>query len=273
MRVFLAAFLTVEKLVNPIESAEDLAKQTKIKYGVVRGGATEQFFRVNHPVDVRRTSRSTFQESSIPTYEAMWKYMSNNPDVFLRKNQEGIDRVKSESYAFLMESTTIEYTVQRECNLTQIGGLLDNKGYGIGLPEGQRKARTNRNVSLAALAVSRQSVSRTVLGDHSGSAREGHCKSPAGDNTGTDVISILDPEVLQQMVEGQRDVFIGKERLQGQPVGRHQCRWNLRGASRYGFARSLARSSHSHLVPSRWCSPFTPGGHSGISLARTQESC
>jgi len=62
--------------------------------------------------------------------------MTNNPDVFVKNNQEGIDRVKAESYAFLMESTSIEYVVQRECNLTQIGGLLDNKGYGIGLPEG-----------------------------------------------------------------------------------------------------------------------------------------
>ncbi|CAF3034688.1 unnamed protein product [Rotaria socialis] len=116
----LAAFLTVEKLVNPIESAEDLVKQTKIKYGLVSGGSTEQFFR----------------ESTIPVYQAMWKFMSNNPEVFAKNSQEGIDRVKSESYAFFMESTSIEYTVQRECNLTQIGGLLDNKGYGIGLPEG-----------------------------------------------------------------------------------------------------------------------------------------
>jgi hypothetical protein len=44
--ICLAAFLTVEKLVNPIESAEDLAKQTKIKYGVVQAGSTDQFFRV-----------------------------------------------------------------------------------------------------------------------------------------------------------------------------------------------------------------------------------
>ncbi|CAF0743263.1 unnamed protein product [Adineta steineri] len=116
----LAAFLTVEKLVNPIESAEDLAKQTKIKYGLVQSGSTEQFFR----------------ESSIPTYQTMWKHMQNNPDVFVKKTHDGIERVKAESYAFLMESTSIEYTVQRECNLTQIGGLLDNKGYGIGLPEG-----------------------------------------------------------------------------------------------------------------------------------------
>jgi hypothetical protein len=62
--------------------------------------------------------------------------MISNPDVFVKTNQEGIDRVKNEQYAFLMESTTIEYTIQHECNLTQIGGLLDNKGYGIGLPEG-----------------------------------------------------------------------------------------------------------------------------------------
>lgn len=134
--LFLAAFLTVEKLVNPIESAEDLSKQTKIKYGVVAGGSTEQFFKVRdfHLIIVH--SFVILQESSIPEYQRMWKFMNNNPDVFVKKNQEGIDRVKAESYAFLMESTTIEYTVQRECNLTQIGGLLDNKGYGIGLPEG-----------------------------------------------------------------------------------------------------------------------------------------
>ncbi|CAF4946093.1 unnamed protein product, partial [Rotaria socialis] len=39
MSIILAAFLTVEKLVNPIESAEDLVKQTKIKYGLVSGGS------------------------------------------------------------------------------------------------------------------------------------------------------------------------------------------------------------------------------------------
>lgn len=43
----LAAFLTVERMDSPIESAEDLAKQTKIKYGALRGGSTAAFFRVN----------------------------------------------------------------------------------------------------------------------------------------------------------------------------------------------------------------------------------
>ena len=41
-----AAFLTVERMETPIESAEDLAKQTKIKYGCVESGSTGAFFRV-----------------------------------------------------------------------------------------------------------------------------------------------------------------------------------------------------------------------------------
>jgi len=42
----LAAFLTAEKMDTPIKNVEDLAKQTKIKYGSVKGGSTSTFFRV-----------------------------------------------------------------------------------------------------------------------------------------------------------------------------------------------------------------------------------
>jgi len=42
----LAAFLTIEKLLTPIESADDLVKQTEISYGVVDGGSTKTFFEV-----------------------------------------------------------------------------------------------------------------------------------------------------------------------------------------------------------------------------------
>jgi hypothetical protein len=42
----LAAFLTIERLDNPISSAEDLATQTKIQYGAVGSGSTASFFRV-----------------------------------------------------------------------------------------------------------------------------------------------------------------------------------------------------------------------------------
>jgi len=42
----LAAFLTIERMLTPIDSADDLAKQTDIQYGTVNGGSTKDFFRV-----------------------------------------------------------------------------------------------------------------------------------------------------------------------------------------------------------------------------------
>lgn len=61
----------------------------------------------------------------------MWSFMeSQRPSVFTATNFEGVERVKKGrgSYAYLMESTSIEYTIERNCDLTQIGGMLDSKG-------------------------------------------------------------------------------------------------------------------------------------------------
>ncbi|XP_055500460.1 LOW QUALITY PROTEIN: glutamate receptor ionotropic, kainate 1 [Leucoraja erinacea] len=117
----LAAFLTVERMDSPIDSADDLAKQTKIEYGAVRDGSTITFFK----------------KSKISTYEKMWAFMnSRKQTAFLKKNEEGIQRVLTTDYALLMESTSIEYVTQRNCNLTQIGGSIDSKGYGVGTPIG-----------------------------------------------------------------------------------------------------------------------------------------
>ena len=67
----------------------------------------------------------------------MWRFMENKkPSVFVSTYDEGIRRVLDGNYAFLMESTTLDYFVHRNCNLTQIGGLLDSKYYGIATPIG-----------------------------------------------------------------------------------------------------------------------------------------
>jgi len=62
--------------------------------------------------------------------------MESNPGVFVSTYEEGIQRVLKGNYAFLIESPMLDYVVQRDCNLTQIGGLLDSKGYGIAMPKG-----------------------------------------------------------------------------------------------------------------------------------------
>ena len=57
---------------------------------------------------------------------------SQKQTVFVKTSREGIDLVLKGDYAFLMESTMIDFNVQRDCDLMQVGGLLDSKGYGIG---------------------------------------------------------------------------------------------------------------------------------------------
>ena len=44
--IYRICFCLVERMESPIESAEDLAKQTKIKYGCLESGSTRAFFRV-----------------------------------------------------------------------------------------------------------------------------------------------------------------------------------------------------------------------------------
>ncbi|XP_017853601.1 glutamate receptor ionotropic, kainate 2 isoform X4 [Drosophila busckii] len=136
----LAAFLTVERMITPIESASDLAEQTEISYGTLEGGSTMTFFR----------------DSKIGIYQKMWRYMENRKaSVFVKTYEDGIKRVMDGNYAFLMESTMLDYAVQRDCNLTQIGGLLDSKGYGIATPKG---SPWRDKISLAILELQEKGI-------------------------------------------------------------------------------------------------------------------
>lgn len=117
----MAAFLVNEKLQFPIENVHDLAAQSKIRYGCMASGSTETFFK----------------ESKLEPFERMWTVMSNNREDSLTATvADGVERVRRGDYAFLMEAATIEYLVEHDCQLAQIGGPLDSKGYGFALPKG-----------------------------------------------------------------------------------------------------------------------------------------
>ncbi|XP_057705558.1 glutamate receptor 1a isoform X4 [Corythoichthys intestinalis] len=139
----LAAFLTVERMVSPIESAEDLAKQTEIAYGTLDAGSTKEFFR----------------RSKIAVFEKMWSYMkAADPSVFVKTTDEGVIRVRKSKgkYAYLLESTMNEYIEQRKpCDTMKVGGNLDSKGYGIATPKG---SPLRIPVNLAVLKLNEQAV-------------------------------------------------------------------------------------------------------------------
>lgn len=110
----LAAFLTVEKIVYPIENAKDLSEQTEIKYGCVESGSTRTFFK----------------DSQIEIYKKIYEFMEKHAS-YVTSNDNGKEKVEQGNFALFMESTSIEYITERNCNLTQIGSPLDSKNYGI----------------------------------------------------------------------------------------------------------------------------------------------
>ncbi|XP_066261902.1 glutamate receptor ionotropic, kainate 2-like [Euwallacea similis] len=118
----LAAFLTSSKKVTTIDTVEELAQQSKVKYGCLKNGATASFF----------------QYSNDTLYQRMWNTMINEkPSLFEDSNMNGVERVlstKNGLYAFFMESTGIDYEMKRKCDLRRIGDLLDSKTYAIGMP-------------------------------------------------------------------------------------------------------------------------------------------
>ncbi|XP_014608313.1 PREDICTED: glutamate receptor ionotropic, kainate 2-like [Polistes canadensis] len=119
----LTACLAIAANIPPFTNVEELAKQKTIKYGAKVGGSTFEFFK----------NYANSKEASYQTYKDMYNYMISTEDVLTKDNDEGLKKVLKENYAFLMESSSIEYIIQRECNVTKVGGLLDQKGYGIAM--------------------------------------------------------------------------------------------------------------------------------------------
>ncbi|XP_015522024.2 glutamate receptor ionotropic, kainate 2 [Neodiprion lecontei] len=115
----LAVFLVVESKQTLIKNAGDLLNNSHgIKYGAKVSGSTIDFFKA----------------STDPIYSALNDYMQKNKkEVMPGTNDEGVQKVMHEKYAFFMESSTIKYEAERKCTLTQVNGLLDSKSYGIAM--------------------------------------------------------------------------------------------------------------------------------------------
>ena len=101
----------------PIDSAEELVSQTKVRYGTVASGSTRAFLR----------------NSTVPTYTAISKIMESDLGNFVSSSSEGINRVKHGNYAFFTEAALIEYITERDSDLYQVGGLLNTRAYGIAM--------------------------------------------------------------------------------------------------------------------------------------------
>ena len=63
--------------------------------------------------------------------------MYSQSGVFVKSQQEGIEKVRRGRYAFLTESALADYAASRKpCDLMKVGGNLNSKAYGIAIPLG-----------------------------------------------------------------------------------------------------------------------------------------
>ncbi|RDD40176.1 Glutamate receptor ionotropic, kainate 1 [Trichoplax sp. H2] len=105
----LAAFLTVDQLKSDIDSLAKLVSQNAIRYGTLEGSSLDTFIR---------------NSATTPYYEMSGK-MDNVKNLSI-----AISRVLSGRYAYLGDSTTLNFIKNRNCILTTTGGefLKDNFG-------------------------------------------------------------------------------------------------------------------------------------------------
>ncbi|XP_068143181.1 glutamate receptor 1 isoform X2 [Drosophila tropicalis] len=133
----LAAFLTVERMVAPIKSPEDLAMQSDIQYGTLLHGSTWDFFK----------------RSQIGLHQKMWEYMNANSRLSVHTYDEGIRRVRTSKgkYVLLVDSPKNDYVNARApCDTMKVGRNIDTKGFGVATPIGS-PLRTRLNLAVLTL--------------------------------------------------------------------------------------------------------------------------
>lgn len=114
----LASSLTFEVPVLPFHNLVELANQNKIKYGAKKEGSTYAFF----------------EGSNDSTYRQIYETMKSDAvNCLLPSNEAGKEKVLQEDFAFFMESSTVEYEIERNCNLTVIDRPFSEKHYGIAM--------------------------------------------------------------------------------------------------------------------------------------------
>ncbi|XP_066271782.1 glutamate receptor ionotropic, delta-1-like [Branchiostoma lanceolatum] len=131
----LTAFLTVKRQEQSIRSMDDLVVQTKIEYGIPKGGSTHAFFHD--------------QQTTGTVYGQMWNYM-NTKETMVSKVPEGIKQVKKGEFVFMYDTPMLEYLTMTDenCELMMVGKPFRHLGYGLAT---KHRSKLSHKLSLVIL--------------------------------------------------------------------------------------------------------------------------
>ncbi|XP_026680789.1 ionotropic receptor 25a [Diaphorina citri] len=141
----LAAFLTVERMQSPVQSLEQLARQSRINYTVVDNSNAHEYFKnMKHAEDIiyRVWKEITLNASNDQKKFRVWDYpVKEQYGQILEAIEKtgpvsdaktGFDKVlESEQgeFALIHDSAEIKYEVSKNCNLTEVGELFAEQPY------------------------------------------------------------------------------------------------------------------------------------------------
>ncbi|XP_075996953.1 glutamate receptor U1 [Genypterus blacodes] len=114
-----------------VKGFEDLANQDVIEYGCLAGSSTLSFFK----------------NSNTPVYRRIYEHMERTKS-FVSSMEEGVQRSKEGSFAFIGESVSLDLAVARHCELVRAHEVIGMRGYSIAATLG---SPIIKNLSVAIL--------------------------------------------------------------------------------------------------------------------------
>ncbi|XP_019892403.2 glutamate receptor ionotropic, kainate 1 [Musca domestica] len=152
----LAAFLTVERMQTPVQSLEQLARQSRINYTVVEGSDTHHYF-INMDFaektlyrmwkELALNASRDFHKFRVWDYPIKEQYgrilLAINSSMPVADAEEGFRKVNEREgadYAFIHDSSEIKYEITMNCNLTEVGEVFAEQPYAVAVQQGSHLA-------------------------------------------------------------------------------------------------------------------------------------
>ncbi len=127
--------LTVERMQTPVQSLDQLARQSRINYTVVKNSDTHRYFKnMKHAEDKiyemwkSLTLNSTVDEDLYRVYDYPVKeqyghiLLAIEQSIPVESAAVGFQMVNEhDDFALIHDSSEIKYEITRNCNLTEVG--------------------------------------------------------------------------------------------------------------------------------------------------------
>lgn len=150
----LAAFLTVERMQTPVQSLDQLARQSRINYTVVESSDTHKYFinmKFAEDTLYRMWKELTLNSTTDQTQYRVWDYPikeqyghillainSSNP---VTTASDGFRKVREHinaDYAFIHDSAEVKYEISKSCELIEVGEVFAEQPYALAIQQGSQ---------------------------------------------------------------------------------------------------------------------------------------